>query len=223
MTAEINREAPHADPAGARAPQQEVCTVTAEINRETQVDPITEAEYELIVLATQKARPRGETNKATLRGAVDIAAIGLMRDCLLRPGEAAAARWPHLQREEDGSGRLTIPRSKTHGSGTGNVAYVSPTTIRALDEMCSIKQELGIDSTDDRIFQMGSQQLRRHIRNACESAGLKGRFSGQSPRIGMAMDLARFQVSRVALMTSGRWKSPDMLAYYTRNMADPRP
>ena len=198
--------------------------MTEEINRETpptqtQVDPITEAEYELIVLATQKARPRGETNKATLRGAVDIAAIGLMRDCLLRPGEAASARWPHLQREEDGSGQLAIPRSKTDGSGTDNVAYVSPTTIRALDEMCGIKQELGMDSTDDRIFQMGSQQLRRHIRNACESAGLKGRFSGQSPRIGMAMDLARSHVSRVALMNSARWESSSIPAHYTRNVA----
>ena len=69
------------------------------------------------------------------------------------------------------------------------MVYVYPSTMKALDEMCGIKstmkaldemwgikQELGMDSTDDRIFQMNSQQLARHIRNACEAAGLEGRF-----------------------------------------------
>ena len=139
---------------------------------QTQVDPITEAEYKLIVQKVQESRTQEAPDQATLRGAVDVAAIGLMRDCLLRPTEAAAARWPDLQREEDGSGRLTIRSSKTDGSGRDNVGYVSPRTMEALDEMCRIKKDLGMDATDDRIFQMSVQQLRRHIRNACGAARL---------------------------------------------------
>ena len=63
--------------------------------------------------------------------------------------------------------------------------------MTALEGMRSIKQAMGIDTEkDDRIFQMSSQQLNRRIRNACTFAGLKGRYGGHSPRIGMAMDLA---------------------------------
>ena len=63
--------------------------------------------------------------------------------------------------------------------------------MTALDEMISAMQAMGIDADkDSRIFQMGSQQLGRRIRNACSLAGLDGRYGGISPRIGMAMDLA---------------------------------
>ena len=117
--------------------------------------------------------------QAALRGAVDIAASGLMREFLLRLGQAAAARWHHLQREEDGSGRLTITVSKAN---PGNVAYVSARTMDALDGMRGIKEAIGMDTTDGRIFQMGSQQLRRHVRNACSFAGLAGRYGWKLAR-----------------------------------------
>ena len=139
-----------------------------------------------------------------------------MRDGLLRPKEAAAARWPDLQREDEGSGRLTISSSETDGSGRDNVGYVSPRTMEALDEMCRIKKDLGMDATDDRIFQMSVQQLRRHIRNACEAAGLLGRYGATSPRIGMLMDLICSGVGTVDLMQAARWKNPAITDPSTR-------
>ena len=173
------------------------------------VDPIRRADYALIVQKFQES--------PTLQGAIDVAAIGIMRDGMLRPKEAAEARWTDLQRKEDGSGVLNIPFSKTDLTGTGDVVYVSPRTIRALDEMCGIKQELGMDSTDDRIFQMGSPQLARHIRNACEAAGLEGRFSGNSPRIGMMTDLALSGISISDVMRAGRWTNPAIPVHLMRN------
>ena len=199
---------------------QEVCTVTQEIDRENsqapaRMAPIGETEYALIVQTAHEARPREKPQQAALRGAVDIAAIGLMRDCLLRPQEAAAARWCHLQREEDGSGRLAIPSSKTAPSA---ICYVSARTMNALDEMRSTKQALGTDDTDARIFQMNGQTLSRHIRNACSFAGLEGRYDGNSPRLGMAMDLTRANYSLVMIMQAGRWKGPQMSANFIRNI-----
>ena len=110
-------------------------------------------------------------------------------------------------------------------------------TMKALDEMWGIKQELGMDSTDDRIFQMNSQQLARHIRNACEAAGLEGRFGSYSPIIGMIRDLALSGLSisisdvmraarrpnpamPVHPIQAGRWKNPAMpvLKYHTRHL-----
>ena len=87
--------------------------------------------------------------QAALRGAVNIAAIGLMRDCLLRPSEVTAVRLCDLHREEDGSGQLTIRSSKT---GESSFCYVSVKTMNALDVMRSARQALGTDDTDDRIW-----------------------------------------------------------------------
>ena len=47
------------------------------------------------------------------RGMADIAIMSLMRDALLRVGEGADLRWEDLAREQDGTGRLLIRRSKT--------------------------------------------------------------------------------------------------------------
>ena len=181
-----------------------------------QMNPITETEYALIAENAQQARPGETPEEAALRGATDIAAVGLMRDGMLRLREAAEVRWDHLLREADGSGRLIISISK---ADLGHVVYVSPRTMTALEEMRSIKQAMGIDiESDDHIFQMGSQQLSRRIRRACSFAGLKGRYGGHSPRIGMAMDLVRMGVSVVGLMAAGRWKNPAIHARIIRNL-----
>ena len=193
--------------------QTEVRTVAQRIKAENlrvqtcMVDPITAAEYELIVQTAQQSEPQGAPQQVTLPGAVDVAVIGLMRDALLMTNQAAAARWCDLQREEDGSGRLiNIRSSRTDGSGMDHVAYVSAGTMAALDEMWNIQRELGMDATDNRLFQMGSDQLRQRIKKTCEAAGLEGNYSAYSPRNGMVQDLSRSGVSRIDLMQAKRWK-----------------
>ena len=112
---------------------------------------------------------------------------------------------------------LNIPFSKTDQTGRGDVVYISPTTIAALDEMCDKKQEQGIEATDNLILQMTTKQLRRQIRTACEALGLQGKYNAKSPRIGMSMDLASAGCSSNDLMKAGRfrtWAIPDRL---TRN------
>ena len=172
--------------------------------------PIGEAEYTLIADAAQQPRPGEEPEAARLRAAVDIAVIRLMHDCLLRVGVAAAVRWHDLHRERDGSGLLTTPKSKTNPAGY--VVYVSATAMSALDEMRSIKQAMGIDDIDDRIFQMGSKQVTQRIREACSFAGLKGKYGGSSPRIGMLQDLVRSGVPTSDLTAAARSNNPAMTA-----------
>ena len=180
------------------------------------MDPITETEYALIVQTAQSARPEETPQQAVLRAATDIAAVGLMRDGLLRLREAVEARWCDLNSAQDGSGLLTITFSK---EGLGSVIYVSPRTMNALAEMRSIKLATGIDiENDDRIFQMSGRQLTQRIRNACSFAGLKGRYGGHSPRFGMGTDLALTGVSLVEIMIAGRWKNPALAARYIHNL-----
>ena len=62
---------------------------------------------------------------ARRRGLVDIALASVMRDGLLRRGEAAAATWSDVTWEPDGSGRLLVRRSKTDPEGIGTVLFLS--------------------------------------------------------------------------------------------------
>ena len=185
-----------------------------------QMDPINDSHFHEIARVAQNPRPREKRHKAILRGAVDIAILALMRDALLRISEAADARWLHLKREPDGTGRLTIPRSKGDQTAKGDVLFISQQTMAALDSMLKIKHSQGIDTqADDRIFQLGRGSIDNHIKKACEQAGLTGRYGGHSCRIGMAQDLLRAGASLASLMLAGRWKHSGMPIYYTRNAA----
>ena len=149
---------------------------------------------------------------ARRRGLVDIALASVMRDGLLRRGEAAAATWADVTWEPDGSGRLLVRRSKTDPEGIGTVLYLSRQTA---EDLRAIRPE---DSTgDDPVFGLSAQQIHHRLRAAARAAGLGDEFSGHSARVGMAQDLAGSGVELPALMTAGRWSSPTMPARYTRS------
>ena len=69
----------------------------------------------------------------------------------------------------------------------------------------------------DSVFGLCRNQISRRIKQAAKAAGLGNGFSGHSPRVGMARDLARAGTELPRLMTAGRWRSPRMPALYTRN------
>ena len=137
--------------------------------------------------------------------------ICLMRDAMLRVSEAASLLWGDISVEEDGTGRLLIRRSKTDPDGEGAVAYISVPT------MTFLKRIRGDGREDDRVFVLRPNQISRRIKQAAQWAGLGDDFSGHSPRVGMACDLARAGIELPSLMTAGRWRSPKMPALYTRN------
>ena len=155
---------------------------------------------------------RTESSEAAeRRGALDIAIVRVMRDALLRVSEAAELLWGDIEEEEDGTGRLLIRRSKTDPEGEGAVAFLSVPTMDSL-------KAIRADAPDDgRVFGLSAGCISRRIRQAACAAGLGEGFSGHSPRVGMARDLARTGTALTRLMTAGRWRSPRMPALYTRN------
>ena len=173
------------------------------------VDPLRESDYQAMTQSIRQSRPQGPPDQETLHGAIAIAVTGLMRDALITPQDAIRARWRDLQHEADGTGRLTIPFPKRiNRKGRGNVCYVSARTMKDLGEMRTIRQDLvgDVDVTDERIFPMCDTILRRYIQRACADAGLKGLYSGSSPRNGMIWDLRRSGVGIVELRRAKRWK-----------------
>lgn len=162
--------------------------------------------------------PSGRTESestAERRGLVDIALVSVMRDGLLRPSEASELVWDDVSRMVDGTGRLTVRRSKTDQVSEGKVLYLSSTSMADLD---AIRPDVH-DHGHLTVFGLSSSQIRRRIARSCEVAGFAGAYSGHSPRVGMAQDLAAHGAELPALMEAGRWDSPTMPARYTRSQA----
>ena len=85
--------------------------------------------------------------------------------------------------------------------------YLSRATMRALE---------AVPKRGARVFNISDRHLCRRIQNACRDAGLGAGYSGHSPRVGMAQDLARDGCELPALMQAGRWQSSAMPARYVR-------
>ena len=190
----------------------DVCADTQEEERASSrvrtfgVDPIGEDEYKLIVQYFEELQIQDAPDQDTLRWAVDIAAIAFMRDGLLAPKGTADALWSDLKREADGSGLLNIRSSKKNRPGTDRPGYVSPRTMKALDEIRRIRRELRMEAKDDRILKMTENALPKHIQKVCHAAGLTGTFGGFSPRNGMIQDLIRSGVGANDLKEAKGWR-----------------
>ena len=78
-------------------------------------------------------RRGGRADVAERRGRVDIGIASLLSDTGLRRSEAAALTWADIERAADGSGRVTVRRSKIDQAGQGAILYVTAATTAALD------------------------------------------------------------------------------------------
>ena len=188
-----------------------------------QATPLTSDVAAAIRATATRPRPfqtgRMESESTAERpGLVDIALVAVMRDALLRRPEAADPVWDDIERAPDGSGRLTVRRSKTDQAAEGRMLYLSPRTMADLDAIRSVVPAHGHVS----LFGLSASQIGRRIARSCDAAGFPGAYSGHSPWVGMAQDLAAIGAELPALMEAGRWESPAMPARYTRSQAAAR-
>ena len=131
---------------------------------------------------------------------------------MLRRSEAAALTWADVEFRSDGSGRLTVTRSKTDQEGEGAVQYLGRFAAKAL------RRIRGTDpDAPGRVFGLRSgRSVARRLAAMAKAAGLEGAFSGHSARVGMARDLVAHRASVAAVQVAGRWASSRMPAYYAR-------
>lgn len=146
---------------------------------------------------------------AERRGTVDIALVCTMSDGGLRRGEAAALEWRDLEVRDDG-GRLTIRRSKTDQEGAGAVVALTPYTVDALERLRALRGDAV------KVFGISARQIATRIASAAKAAGLKGRYSGHSGRVGLAVRMARAGAPTNAVMRQGRWEAYNQVVRYTR-------
>ena len=177
-----------------------------------QVDGITWDEVERICALAEA--------EGTVAGLRDSALIRLMSDCLLRISEAVAVD------VADVDSVLTVHQSKTNPGTTGIpdvMLYIGAPTQEAIKRYCKAAGitegplfrwvRRGDNIADTRLTIDG---VRKIIQRRAREAGVEGKISGHSLRIGSAVSLAQAGASVVNMQVAGRWKSPQMPAHYAR-------
>ena len=172
----------------------------------------------------------GQIAKHGVKGIRDAALFSLMSDCMLRVSELVAVRPADLEITSDGSGRLHLPKSKTDQEGAGATLYVGAPTMELIHSWLHlIEQQIGEVDQSVKLFRsirkgghiqqtgMSTQGIRKNLKHYVSEAGLQGRFSGHSFRVGTAQSLAQRGATLTQMQTAGRWKSPKMPASYCRN------
>lgn len=154
-------------------------------------------------------------------GLRDAAILAIASDALLRVSEIAALDVKDLAIEDDGSGRLTVRHSKTDLRGAEQ--YIGASTVRRVRAWL----DAAVHSAGPLFLRLrrggyvvasrlNSASIRRIIANRAAAAGIEGRISGHSLRVGAAQSLAAAGASLVEMQTAGRWASPVMPGHYAR-------
>ena len=172
----------------------------------------------VIRLTAVQPRRRGrgfETpQQASERARFDLALVAVLSDAGLRRSEAAALTWGDVQRWDDGSGRITVVRSKTDAEAQGAVVAVTPVAMKALDAI----RPAGAGG-DKKVFGLSESQIARRVKAIAKAAGLSDWefFSGHSGRVGMARRMAQNGAPTHEIERQGRWKQGGgMVGRYTR-------
>lgn len=155
-------------------------------------------------------------------GLRNAAVIAVMSDALLRVGETAALDADDIDRAGDGTGSVTVQRSKTGQQGLGASLFLRRTTVSRVDEWL---QAAAIESgplfrhirkgnrpTSERL---SDSTIRMIVKAAAAAIGIDG-ASGHSLRVGAAQSLVRSGAQLPEAMLAGRWNTPTMLSRYAK-------
>lgn len=158
-----------------------------------------------------------------LRDLRDAALIAVMSDGLLRISEAAALGVADVNPARDGAGTLLLAQSKTDQQAEGTILHLRAVTLRRVSAWT---EAAGIDSGPlfRRIRKGGrveataltAKSIRAIIQRWAKVAGVTGRVSGHSLRVGAAQSLVSAGATLPELQQAGRWLSPNMPAHYAR-------
>ena len=172
----------------------------------------------VIRLTSVQPRRRGRgvepPAQAAERAKFDVAPVAVLSDAGLRRSEAAALTWDDVQRWDDGSGRITVIRSKTDVEAAGAVVAITPAAMRALDAI----RPVGVGGAV-KVFGLSESQIARRVKAIAKAAGLPDweLFSGHSGRVGMARRMAQNGAPTHEIERQGRWKQGGgMVGRYTR-------
>ena len=153
----------------------------------------------------------------------NTALLSVMSDAMLRASEVVALRVNDVISSENETGLLRIRRSKTDQEGVGALQFLGPDTFQRVRRYC-----IGGGICDGLLFRQFSRggQVRDAglttrtvqliVTRLAKEAGIAGRFSSHSPRIGSAQSLVERGATLPQVQQAGRWKNNNMVAHYVK-------
>ncbi|MCY3629851.1 MAG: site-specific integrase [Bacteroidetes bacterium] len=163
----------------------------------------------------------GQIAKNGVKGVRDATLFSPMSDCMLRISELVLSAPLTLKPSRTNRGDFTSPQARQTGRERGYAlcrpahpgAYprLAPSDGRSTGRCSCPCPSFSLSARGSHIQQSGVsvQGIRKNLTAYVKQAGLKGRYSGHSFRIGTAT-LAQMQ-------TVGRWQTSRMSAAYCRN------
>ena len=194
-----------------------------------QAAPLTADAVAAILATAKRPRPtkRGQRGTETAetanrRGTVDAALAALLFQAGLRRSEACALTWADITDASDGNGILvTVRQSKTNQTGsTADRRYAKNGCARAIRELRTLREAeasaagRAAPAPEDQLLDLSPSQAGRRIAAAARAAGIEGRITGHSGRIGLATELVTRGASTADTMLAGGWKTSRMVARY---------
>ena len=158
-------------------------------------------------------------------GVVPLQAAGAGTSVSARHGaagrKAAALRWADVQDASDRRGIVVyVRRSKTDQAGTAaDVRYLKNGCAVALRQLRD-RSGLRSDATAPVLGGLNGQSIARRLAAAAKSAGIEGRITGHSRRVGLASELTARGASTTETMPAGGWKTARMVAHYSAAAAE---
>lgn len=165
-----------------------------------------------------------------LRDLRNRALLAVAYDTLCRRSELVALLVEDLHHGPHGDGTVKVRRGKTDQAGEGMVRYLAPDTMRLVlrwVDAAGVK-----DGTLFRTVLKGGRlggpldagTVARVFKELARAAGVPeatvARISAHSSRVGATQDMAASdRISTTAIMQAGGWKSPQMVARYTKRQA----
>ena len=156
----------------------------------------------------------------TLAGLRDAAIVAVASDALLRVSDVEALDIEDVNLAEQ---TVLIRRSKTDQEGEGVVQFLGESTVaRVRTWLLDAGLTAGplfrplYKSGKLREGRLTERSIRRIIIQRARDAGVEGRISGHSLRVGSAQSLATAGASLVEMQLAGRWQSPVMPGRYAQ-------
>lgn len=138
-----------------------------------------------------------------------------------RVSEAATMEVQHVERLDNGGGRIWVPKSKTDPEGNGVWQKIPQRTMLALRDMLDFPEGTPLFQTRKRRHATDPNTLTRWVQQAIRDIGEDSKgFGGHSGRVGFALYLEARGLRPTQIARLGRWRRVETVERYLRGFND---
>ena len=183
-----------------------------------QAQPLTLDGFAAICATACRPRQRAKRGiesrqTAQRRGTLDKAIAGLLFHAGLRRSEAAALTWGDIEPAPHTPDALLIHIRSSKTDQTGERTDIRLIKNGATAAVQAIRPD--DPGASDLVLGLSADSIARRFKAACKAAGIEGKISAHSGRVGLASELTRLGASTTATMLAGGWSTSRMVAHYS--------